>query len=68
MFKQIRLVGKEPVGEYIRRLREERNLPQRKSFSQLDVDTSTLIEVEHGERKSIDHLLSQTLKPPNPEN
>jgi len=56
---------KETFGEYVRRLREERNLPLRKVAAQLDVDTSTLSKVEHGERPmSIDYLkpLSQILK------
>lgn len=56
---------RETFGEYIRRLREERNLPLRKVAAQLDVDTSTLSKVERGERPmSIDYLkpLSQILK------
>ena len=51
-------------GEYIRRLREESNLPLRKVAAQLDIDTSTLSKVERGERPiSIDYLkpLSQIL-------
>ena len=32
----------ETFGEYIRRLREEKNLPLRKVAAQLDIDTSTL--------------------------
>ena len=55
---------KESFGEYIRRLREENNLPLRKVAAQLDVDTSTLSKVERGERPiSIDYLkpLSQIL-------
>ena len=58
-------MGKETFGEYIRRLREEMNLPLRKVAAQLDVDTSTLSKVERGERPmSIDYLklLSQILK------
>jgi transcriptional regulator with XRE-family HTH domain len=65
MSKQIRQMGKETFGEYIRRLREEMNLPLRKVAAQLDVDTSTLSKVERGERPmSIDYLkpLSQILK------
>ena len=56
---------KETFGEYIRRLREEINLPLRKVAAQLDVDTSTLSKVERGERPmSIDYLkpLSKILK------
>lgn len=62
--KQISQMTKETFGEYIRRLREERNLPLRKVAAQLDVDTSTLSKVERGERPmSIDYLkpLSQIL-------
>jgi transcriptional regulator with XRE-family HTH domain len=54
----------ESFGEYIRRLREESNLPLRKVAAQLDIDTSTLSKVERGERPiSIDYLkpLSQIL-------
>jgi transcriptional regulator with XRE-family HTH domain len=63
--KQISQMTKETFGEYIRRLREERNLPLRKVAAQLDVDTSTLSKIERGERPmSIDYLkpLSQILK------
>ncbi|MFQ3580076.1 MAG: helix-turn-helix transcriptional regulator [Bacteroidales bacterium] len=53
-------------GEYIRQLREERNLPHiRKVAAQLDVDTSILSKVERGKiSMSIDYLkpLSQILK------
>jgi len=58
-------MAKETFGEYIRRLREEMNLPLRKVTVQLDVDTSTLSKVERGERPmSINYLktLSQILK------
>lgn len=54
----------ESFGVYIRRLREENNLPLRKVAAQLDIDTSTLSKVERGERPiSIDYLkpLSQIL-------
>jgi transcriptional regulator with XRE-family HTH domain len=63
--KQISQMTKETFGEYIRRLREEKNLPLRKVAAQLDVDTSTLSKVERGERPmSIDYLkpLSKILK------
>ena len=56
---------KESFGEYIRRLREENNLPLRKVAAQLDIDTSTLSKVERGERPiSIDYLkpLGEILK------
>lgn len=65
LFKQNSQMTKETFGEYIRRLREERNLPLRKVAAQLDVDTSTLSKVERGERPiSINYLkpLSQILK------
>ena len=63
--KQISQMAKETFGEYIRRLREERDLPLRKVAARLDVDTSTLSKVERGERPmSINYLkpLSQILK------
>ena len=48
---------KESFGEYIRRLREEKNLPLRKIAAQLDIDTSTLSKVERGDRPiSIEYL------------
>lgn len=37
-------------GEYIRKLREDRNLPLRKIAAQLDIDTSTLGKIERNER------------------
>lgn len=47
----------ETFGEYIRRIREERNLPLRKVAAQLDIDTSTLSKVERGDRPiSIEYL------------
>jgi transcriptional regulator with XRE-family HTH domain len=47
----------ENFGEYIRRLREEKNLPLRKVAAQLDIDTSTLSKVERGDRPiSIEYL------------
>lgn len=63
--KQISQMAKETFGEYIRRLREERDLPLRKVAARLDVDTSTLSKVERGERPmSINYLkpLGQILK------
>ncbi|HRI45924.1 MAG TPA: helix-turn-helix transcriptional regulator [Ignavibacteriaceae bacterium] len=56
---------KEIFGEYIKGLREERNLPLRKVATQIDVDNYTPSKVERGERPvSIDYLkpLSQILK------
>lgn len=47
----------ESFGEYIRGLREERNLPLRKVAAQLDIDTSTLSKVERGDRPmSLEYL------------
>lgn len=47
----------ESFGEYIRRLREDQNLPLRKVAARLDIDTSTLSKIEHGDRPtSIDYL------------
>ena len=37
-------------GDYIRKRREERQLPLRKVAAHLDIDTSTLSKVERGER------------------
>lgn len=47
----------ESFGSYIRRLREERQLPLRKVAAYLDIDTSTLSKVERGDRPiSIQYL------------
>ena len=40
----------ESFGAYIRRIREEKNLPLRKVAAFLDIDTSTLSKVERSER------------------
>jgi transcriptional regulator with XRE-family HTH domain len=57
MSKQNGQMKKETFGEYIRRLREERNLPLRKVAAQLDIDTSTLSKVERGDRPiSVEYL------------
>ncbi|MFN3639359.1 MAG: helix-turn-helix domain-containing protein [Flavobacterium sp.] len=37
-------------GDYIRKRREEKELPLRKVTAHLDIDTSTLSKVERGER------------------
>ncbi|MEI7422012.1 MAG: helix-turn-helix transcriptional regulator [Prolixibacteraceae bacterium] len=58
-------MGTESFGNYIRRLRMEKNLPLRKVAAQLDIDTSTLSKVERGDRPiSIKYLkpLSQILE------
>jgi HTH-type transcriptional regulator, competence development regulator len=41
----------ELFGEYIRNLRESRNLPLRKVAAFLDIDTSILSKIERGKRK-----------------
>lgn len=40
----------ETFGEYIKKAREEKELPLRKVAAHLDIDTSTLSKVERGER------------------
>jgi len=51
-------------GEYLRRNREERELPLRKVAAALDIDTSILSKIERNERRaSVDMLpiISETL-------
>lgn len=58
-------MSKETFGDYIRKAREEKNLPLRKVAAHLDVDTSTLSKVERGDRPaSPDYLqpLAEILK------
>jgi transcriptional regulator with XRE-family HTH domain len=43
---------KQSFGEYLRKLREENNLPIRKVASKLDIDPSTLGKIERGERNA----------------
>lgn len=43
---------KQSFGEYLRKLREENNLPIRKVASELDIDPSTLGKIERGERSA----------------
>ena len=38
-------------GEYIRKLREDKQLPLRKVAAALDIDTSILSKIERNERK-----------------
>lgn len=55
----------ETFGDFIRKIREEKNLPLRKVAAYLDIDTSTLSKVERGERpSSTEYLkpLSEILK------
>ena len=44
--------SKQSFGEYLRKLREENNLPIRKVASALDIDPSTLGKIERGERSA----------------
>lgn len=43
-------MSNETFGDYIRKAREEKNLPLRKVAAHLDIDTSTLSKVERGDR------------------
>ena len=55
----------ETFGDFIRKVREENNLPLRKVAAYLDIDTSTLSKVERGKRpSSTEYLkpLSEILK------
>jgi transcriptional regulator with XRE-family HTH domain len=50
-------MNKVRFGEFIRKIREEKNLPLRKVAAFLDIDTSTLSKVEREERPiSIEYL------------
>lgn len=42
--------NEETFGEYIKKAREEKDLPLRKVAAHLDIDTSTLSKVERGDR------------------
>ncbi len=46
-------------GEYIRQLREDRNLPLRKIAADLDLDTSTLSKIEKNERNANDQIIEK---------
>lgn len=46
-------------GEYIRQLREDRNLPLRKIAADLDIDTSTLSKIEKNERSANDQIIEK---------
>lgn len=46
-------------GEYIRQLREERNLPLRKIAAELDIDTSTLSKIEKNERNVNEQIIEK---------
>ena len=62
-------MSNETFGDYIKKAREEKNLPLRKVAARLDIDTSTLSKVERGERpaspdylKPISEILQLDLK------
>jgi len=38
-------------GSYLKHIREQKNIPQRKVAHRLDIDTSTLSKIELGERQ-----------------
>lgn len=57
-------------GEYIRRVREERDLPLRKVAAALDIDTSILSKIERNERvatKEMIPILAEILDRPEKE-
>lgn len=45
-------------GEYIRKLRENANLPLRKVAAELDIDTSTLSKIEKNERNANEQIIN----------
>lgn len=46
-------------GEYIRQLRDARNLPLRKIAAELDIDTSTLSKIEKNERNANEQIIEK---------
>ena len=57
-------------GEYIRRIREEKELPLRKVAAALDIDTSILSKIERNERvatKEMIPILAEILERPEKE-
>lgn len=59
------MIIEETFGEYIKKAREDNDLPLRKVAAYLDIDTSTLSKVERGDRPtSPDYLkpLSEILR------
>lgn len=57
-------------GEYIRRIREEKELPLRKVAAALDIDTSILSKIERNERvatKEMIPILAEILEKPEKE-
>lgn len=53
------MLVKETFGEYVRKLREEGNLPLRKVAAMLDIDPSTLSKIERSERSASKHLVKR---------
>jgi len=57
-------------GEYIRKIREEKDLPLRKVAAVLDIDTSILSKIERNERRATSEmipLLAEILEKPEKE-
>jgi len=52
-------IDKTTFGEYIRQLREEKNLPLRKVAAELDIDTSTLSKIEKNERNTNEQIMEK---------
>jgi transcriptional regulator with XRE-family HTH domain len=46
-------------GEYIKNLREDKNLPLRKIAAELDIDTSTLSKIEKNERNASSQIIER---------
>lgn len=44
-------------GEYIRKLREDKQMPLRKIAAALDIDTSVLSKIERNERKPTSEMI-----------
>ena len=53
---------KESFGEYLRSLRENRDIPIRKVAAALDIDQSTLSKFERGERLPKEQIIPQIAK------
>jgi len=59
------MISKQPnisFGEYIRQLREDRNLPLRKIAAELDIDTSTLSKIEKNQRNANEQIIEKLSK------
>jgi len=57
-------------GEYLRKAREDKELPLRKIAAELDIDTSILSKIERNERRATTDMipiLSKTLNKPEKE-